>query len=68
MADSQLALLSPQQHNMLTIFGTKKPTCAYILCLLDPDTHFSVFKLWFTLRESANAEAPDFPTLFPSRL
>ena len=32
------------------------------------DTYFSVFKLWFTLREAANAEAPEFPTLFLSRL
>ena len=46
----------------------KNSTCAYILCLLDPETYSSVFKLWFTLRVSANAEAPDFPTLFPSRL
>ena len=41
--------------------------CLYPLPL-DPETYFSVFKLWFTLRESANTEAPDFPTLFPARL
>ena len=31
-------------------------------------TYFSVFKLWFTLRESANVEAAEFSILFPSRL
>ena len=31
-------------------------------------TYFSVFKLWFTLRVSASAEAPETPIAFPSRL
>ena len=41
---------------------------AYIPLPLDPVTYFSVFKLWLTLRVSANAEAPDSLILFPSRL
>ena len=31
-------------------------------------TYFSVLKLWFTLRASASAEAPEAPILFSSRL
>ena len=31
-------------------------------------TYFSVVKLWFTLRASASAEAPESPISFPSRL
>ena len=31
-------------------------------------SYFSVFKLWFTLRASASAMAPDSPILFLSRL
>ena len=31
-------------------------------------TYFSVFKLWFTLRASASAVAPESPILFHSRL
>ena len=31
-------------------------------------TYFSVFKLWFTLKTSASAEAPESPTLLDSRL
>ena len=31
-------------------------------------TYFSVFKLWFTLRPSASAVAPEPPIPLPSRL
>ena len=31
-------------------------------------SYFSVFKLWFTLRASASADAPESPILFNSRL
>ena len=31
-------------------------------------TYFSVFKLWFTLRAPASADAPESPITFPPRL
>ena len=42
-----------------------------LICLLGLFTivtYFSTFKLLFTLRASASAEAPDSPIAFPSRL
>ena len=32
------------------------------------NSYFSIFKLWFTLRASASAVAPELPALFPSSL
>ena len=46
--------------------------CNWILSLLTltnfSDTYFSVVKLWFTLRASASAVAPDSPIPLCSRL
>ena len=63
---SQPALLRDRQTHTI-----KHMHVLLIFCLLGLYgivTYFSTFKLWFTLRASASAEAPDSPILFSSRL
>ena len=45
--------------------------CNWTLSLVTPmdfSNYFSVVKLWFTLRASASAVAPESPISFPPRL